>query len=273
MPCWSKAALIGRGWHHRAGEPHAEIEALRDAESKDHNPKGATLYVTLEPCSTRGRTGPCTEAIIQAGITRVIAGATDPNPQHKGRGFKLLKNAGIQVEAGLLAEECEALNEAFNHWVVRRTPWVTVKAAMTLDGKIATASGESKWITGPAARLAGMDLRREADAIMVGINTILADDPSLTVRGTRGRKLVPLRRIILDSLARTPLDARVVSDGNANLTTIVVSRAASKSRVKNLAKRVTVLVAPFRRKRQSAKPDAVRGLDLPWILRAWAQPR
>lgn len=259
--------VIGQGWHHRAGEPHAEIEALRDAVAKGHSPVGATLYVTLEPCSTRGRTGPCTETILQAGISRVIVGATDPNPQHKGRGFKLLRAAGIGVEAGLLAKECDALNEAFNHWVVHRTPWVTVKTAMTLDGKIATASGESKWITGPSARLAGMGLRRKADAILVGINTILADDPSLTLRGAGGTRSVPLHRIILDSLARTPLGARVISDEHPNLTTVVVSRAAPKSRVKALARRVTVLVAPLRRKRKSAKSGSVRMLDLRWVLK------
>jgi diaminohydroxyphosphoribosylaminopyrimidine deaminase/5-amino-6-(5-phosphoribosylamino)uracil reductase len=259
--------VIGQGWHHRAGEPHAEIEALRDAESKGHSPAGATLYVTLEPCSTCGRTGPCTEAIIQSGISQVIVGVTDPNPQHKGRGFKLLRAAGIRVEAGLLARDCEGLNEAFNHWVVQRTPWVTVKAAMTLDGKIATASGESKWITGQAARIAGMKLRRATDAILVGINTILADDPSLTYRDTAAAKLVPLRRIILDSLARTPLDARVVSDENAALTTIVVSHAAPPSRVKALARRVTVLVARLRRRRKSAAPAAAHELDLRWVLK------
>jgi len=258
--------VIGRGWHRRAGEPHAEIEALRDAANKGHSLGGATLYVTLEPCSTCGRTGPCTEAIINAGISRVIVGTTDPNPKHKGKGFKILRDAGVRVEAGLLANECEGLNEAFNHWVVNRTPWVTVKAAMTLDGKIATASGESKWITGPSARIAGMELRRNADAVLVGINTILTDDPSLTFRGTVSQKVVPLRRIILDSLARTPPDARVVSDENAELTTIVVSRAAPKFRIKALTKRALVLVAPLRRKK-SAGSVAVHELDLRWVLK------
>jgi len=134
--------IIGRGWHHRAGEPHAEIEALRDAQRRGYNAKGATLYVTLEPCCTHGRTPPCTEAIQAAGIRRVVAGAIDPNPQHSGRGFQILRRAGITIAHGVMAAECERLNEAFNHWIVRRTPLVTVKAAMTLDGKIATASGE-----------------------------------------------------------------------------------------------------------------------------------
>ena len=196
--------IIGRGWHRRAGLPHAEIEALRDAQKRGHNPRGATLYVTLEPCSTHGRTPPCTDAIIAGGIKRVVVGAVDPNPKHAGKGFKILKRAGIAVEVfgvprsrgkggelladrlkaelQTLANECVQLNEAFNHWIVHRTPFVTVKAAMTLDGKIATASGESKWITGDKARAYGMQLRQGSDAILVGINTILADDPSLTAR-------------------------------------------------------------------------------------------
>ena len=180
--------VIGRGWHQRAGQPHAEIEALRDAQKRGHTPKGATLYVTLEPCCTHGRTPPCTDAIIAAGIRRTVAGATDPNPQHCGRGFKILESAGLAVSQGVLAEECNQLNEAFNHWMVRGTPFVTVKAAMTLDGKVATASGESKWITGEQARAYGMKLRQGADAILVGINTILADDPRLTVRTVQSPK-------------------------------------------------------------------------------------
>src|SRR6267378_5580228 len=151
--------IIGRGWHHRAGAPHAEIEALLDAQRSGINPQGATLYVTLEPCCTYGRTPPCTDALISAGIRRVVVGATDPNPRHRGEAFKILARAGISVTPGILGEECERLNEAFNHWIVHRTPFVTVKAAMTLDGKIATASGQSKWITREPARACGMRLR------------------------------------------------------------------------------------------------------------------
>ena len=234
--------IIGRGWHHRAGEAHAEIEALRDAQRRGQNPKGAALYVTLEPCSTHGRTPPCTEAIIAAGLRRVIVGATDPNPDHCGKAFNILNRSEIPVKHGVLAEECASLNEAFNHWIVRRTPFVTVKAAMTLDGKIATAAGESKWVTGPMARAYGMRLRQGADAIVVGINTIFHDNPRLTVRGQKAEK--KLRRIVLDSFARTPLDARVINDRDAKLTTIVVSEAAPKSRVAALGRRVNVLLAP-----------------------------
>src|ERR1017187_2871179 len=215
--------IIGRGWHRRAGGPHAEIEALHDAQRRDRNPKGATLYVTLEPCCTQGRTPPCTEAIKAAGIRRIVIGATDPNPKHSGRAFKILRRAGIAVtapgsagapRADALANECVRLNEAFNHWIVHRTPFVIVKAAMTLDGKIATASGESKWITGGKARAYGMKLRQGADAVLVGINTILADDPSLTFRtnaDSKGNIKHPKpRRLVLDSMARTPLTAKGV---------------------------------------------------------------
>ncbi len=251
--------IIGRGWHHRAGEPHAEIEALRDAAGRGLNARTATLYVTLEPCSTHGRTPPCTEAILAAGIRRVCVGAIDPNPRHGGRGLDLLRNAGLTIRTGVLEKECTALNEAFNHWIVRRRPFVTVKAAMTLDGKIATASGESKWITGEQARAQGMRLRQEADAILVGINTILADDPSLTARPARG---TPLRRIILDTRARTPLQARVTTDSAAPLTTIVVGREAPQRRVEALRRQVQVLVAPV-----VTHKDGTSGLDLRWLLR------
>jgi len=256
--------IIGRGWHRRAGLPHAEIEALRDAEQRGNPVKGATLYVTLEPCCTHGRTPPCTDAVITAGIRRVVVGATDPNPKHAGRGFEVLRAAGIEVVPGVLAEECAALNEAFNHWIVHRTPLVTVKAAMTLDGKIATASGESKWITGEQSRAFAMKLRQASDAILVGINTILADDPSLTLRrpasGIRPPKT--LRRIILDSRARTPLTAKVVTDEHAALTTIVVSPTAPKRRVAALARKVRVLTVPTTHQASRSTHHA-----LPWLLR------
>ena len=258
--------IIGRGWHRKAGLPHAEIEALRDAQKKKSDPRGATLYVTLEPCCTHGRTPPCTDAIISAGIKKVVAGATDPNPKHAGKGFGILRQAKIQVVYGILAEECGRLNEAFDHWIVRRTPFVTVKAAMTLDGKIATAGGESKWITGETARKHGMKLRCNNDAILVGANTILADDPSLTFRSTRRSEIKSpgLRRIILDSRARTPLYAKVVSDEFAQLTTIVVSNHAPKNRVSALAKKVKVLVAPLEK---SANANRKSQIDLRWLLK------
>jgi diaminohydroxyphosphoribosylaminopyrimidine deaminase/5-amino-6-(5-phosphoribosylamino)uracil reductase len=268
-----RGEIIGRGWHHRAGLPHAEIEALQDAIGRGKSPVGAKLYVTLEPCSTHGRTPPCTSAIIAAGVKEVIAGATDPNPLHRGKGFAILRHAGMKVTTSVLEAECQSLNEAFNHWIVHRTPFVTVKAAMSIDGKIATASGESKWITGNESRAYAMKLRFAADAILVGINTILADDPSLTVRmrdaelGMRnegnltrrdaaaGEKM--LRRIVLDSMARTPLQAKVVRDSFARCTTIVVSEHAPKKRVAPLANLANVIVAPAKKGK----------LDLRWLLK------
>jgi len=248
--------LLGAGWHRRAGWPHAEVEALRDATRRGTPVRGATLFVTLEPCCTHGRTPPCTEAIVAAGIRRVVVAATDPNPCHAGRGFDLLRAAGIAVETGVLADEATRLNEVFNHWVVQRTPFVTVKAAMTQDGKIATASGESKWITGPPARAVGMRLRFAADAVLVGINTVLADNPALTVRGPTGRIRKAPRRIVLDALARTPAESVVASDAFAGRTTVVVSSSAPPARVKRLAQRVQVLTAPAHEGR----------IDLAWLL-------
>jgi diaminohydroxyphosphoribosylaminopyrimidine deaminase/5-amino-6-(5-phosphoribosylamino)uracil reductase len=254
-----RGRVIGRGWHHRAGRPHAEIEALRDAQSNGASANGATLYVTLEPCCTHGRTPPCTEAIIAAGIKKIVVATIDPNPAHAGRAFNILGRAGIEVVEGVRAEEAEKLNEAFNHWIVQHTPFVTVKAAMTLDGKIATVGGESKWITGEKARGQGMKLRRGADGILVGINTVLADDPNLTVRTPGSAKVKPddsPRRFVLDSQARTPLVARVVTDEFADLTTIVVGPSAPKKRVTALAKRVSVMIAPEKKGR----------IDLGWLM-------
>jgi diaminohydroxyphosphoribosylaminopyrimidine deaminase / 5-amino-6-(5-phosphoribosylamino)uracil reductase len=147
-----RGEIIGAGFHHGAGLPHAEVEALRDAARRGHSPRGATLYVSLEPCCTQGRTPPCTEAILATGLRRVVVAATDPNPVHAGRGFEVLRRGGVEVITGVLESEAATLNEPFNHWIVHRTPFVTVKAAMTLDGKIATRTGESKWITGEASR-------------------------------------------------------------------------------------------------------------------------
>jgi diaminohydroxyphosphoribosylaminopyrimidine deaminase/5-amino-6-(5-phosphoribosylamino)uracil reductase len=245
-----RGKVIGRGWHRRAGLPHAEIEALRDCERRGQSARGATLYVTLEPCCTHGRTPPCTEAIITTGINRVVVAAKDPNPNHAGRGFKLLRRAGIEVLHGVLADEAAILNEVFNHWIVHRTPFVTVKAAMTLDGKIATRTGESKWITGEQSRAFAMKLRAGVDAILVGVNTVLADDPALTVRAVAGVKLKveglrPLHRIVLDSQARTPLTARLVTDELASLTTIVASRRAPAKRLAALCEKVRVEIAPL----------------------------
>ncbi|MCX7867498.1 MAG: bifunctional diaminohydroxyphosphoribosylaminopyrimidine deaminase/5-amino-6-(5-phosphoribosylamino)uracil reductase RibD [Limisphaera sp.] len=253
--------VLGRGWHRAAGLPHAEIEAMNDARRRGHRLDGATLVVTLEPCSTWGRTPPCTEAIVQAGIREVIVGAIDPNPRHAGRGLSLLRAAGVRVTAGVLAEECAELNAAFSHWIVHRRPLVTVKAAMTLDGKIATAAGESKWITGPAARAFGWRLRRGCDAVLVGIETVLADNPSLL---PRGRGPWRQRRVILDARARTPLEAQVTADAWARQTIVVVGPEAPPDRIRALEARVEVWRAP--RARRGRSPGGAPRLDVEWVL-------
>lgn len=247
---------LGAGYHRKAGTAHAEVAAIEDARRRGNAIQRATIYVTLEPCSTTGRTPPCTQAITDAGIARVVVAAEDPNPAHAGRGLRLLKRRGINVASGVLEAEAMRLNEAFNHWIVKGTPFVVAKAAMTLDGKIATAAGESKWITGPAAGKVAMRLRRESDAILVGVNTVLADDPSLTVRFDRwgGKIRKRIRRIVLDSRARTPLNAKVVSDEQADDSIIVVAKDAPTRRVAALAKRTTVWKSPCQSGRISLQP-------------------
>lgn len=171
--------IIGRGYHHCAGEAHAEVNALRDAGK---SAEGADIYVTLEPCSTFGRTPPCTQAIIDAGIKNVFVGSVDPNPAHAGKGLEILEQAGIKTECGIEKEACDKINEAFFRWITSGKPFVILKMAMTLDGKIATADGQSKWITGPAARKHVQHLRKWCDAIMVGGETVRKDSPGLIVR-------------------------------------------------------------------------------------------
>jgi diaminohydroxyphosphoribosylaminopyrimidine deaminase/5-amino-6-(5-phosphoribosylamino)uracil reductase len=248
-------AIIGEGWHQRAGGPHAEIEAFRDAESRTQSTAGATLYVTLEPCCTHGRTPPCTAAIIKAGVRRVVVGTVDPNPAHAGHGLELLRQNGIEVVVGVSEPEAARLNPAFNHWIVRRTPLVTLKSAMTLDGKIATAAGESKWITNEQSRAEVLRLRRDSDAVLVGLNTVLLDDPGLL---PAPRHAGPFRRrIVLDSRARTPLTAKLVNDSARAQTIVVVSESAPPRRVAALRQQVHVIVAPV----------AKSGIDLPWLMR------
>ncbi|HTB81620.1 MAG TPA: bifunctional diaminohydroxyphosphoribosylaminopyrimidine deaminase/5-amino-6-(5-phosphoribosylamino)uracil reductase RibD [Opitutaceae bacterium] len=194
--------IVAEGFHARDGAPHAERMALQALGRK---PKpGATLYVTLEPCSTPGRTGACTEAITAAGLKRVVAGATDPNPAHAGRGFDLLRAAGIEVTTGVLERDCVDVNLIFNHWITRGLPFFAAKSAVTLDGRIACRTGESKWITGEAARADVMRWRRLFPAIAVGAGTILKDDPRLTAR-QGGEEWCPVR-FVFDGLLRTVAD-------------------------------------------------------------------
>lgn len=213
--------VIASGYHRRAGEAHAEAIALRKAGKAA---KGATLYVTLEPCShTNKRTPPCSPLVINSGVKRVVVAMIDPNPKVSGGGIRAIRKAGIEVRTGVLMGEAEKLNEAFIKHVTTGLPFVTMKIAQTLDGKIATASGESKWITGKEAREEGHRLRDTHDAILVGINTVLRDDPSLTARIPRGRD--PLR-VIVDSRLRTPLKAKVMMQ-RSSAGTLIATRADS----------------------------------------------
>ena len=200
--------VVGEGWHRYAGEPHAEIHALAAAGG---DARGATAYVTLEPCRHTGRTGPCTRALIEAGIAKVVAAMPDPNPEVAGRGFAELAAAGVEVETGLLGAEARALNRGFVSRHERGRPWVRCKLAATLDGRTATASGESRWITGEAARVDVHRLRARSGAVLTGIGTVLADDPRLDARVEDADCLAPPMRVIADSRLRTPPAARALS--------------------------------------------------------------
>ncbi|MBR2179017.1 MAG: bifunctional diaminohydroxyphosphoribosylaminopyrimidine deaminase/5-amino-6-(5-phosphoribosylamino)uracil reductase RibD [Selenomonadaceae bacterium] len=219
--------VIAEGWHRQAGTPHAEIHALNMAGELA---KGATLYVTLEPCSHFGRTPPCADAIVQAGVKRVVAAMSDPNSKVAGRGFQILKDAGIEVEVGVLEEEARKLNEVFIKWVTTDKPFVTLKTAMSLDGKIATATGQSRWITSETSRQRVHELRDINDAIMVGIETVLKDNPLLTTRISAGKSPI---RIVVDSNARTPLASNIVTNHQAK-TIIAVTENAPIDRVNAL---------------------------------------
>jgi diaminohydroxyphosphoribosylaminopyrimidine deaminase / 5-amino-6-(5-phosphoribosylamino)uracil reductase len=233
-------SIIGQGYHQKAGTPHAEVHALQEA---DGQAKDATLYVTLEPCVHYGRTPPCTDAIIRSGIKRVVIAAQDSNPLVAGRGVKTLRDAGIAVTTGVMEKEAVLLNEVFNKFITTRKPFVVLKSAMSLDGKIATYTGQSQWITGTQARQYGHRLRDTYDAILVGIGTILADNPLLTTRLATGEGRNPMR-IILDSTGRTPLSSNVLVDKSAT-TIVVVTEAASQERVEAIeATGAKVLVLP-----------------------------
>lgn len=204
--------IVGMGAHLRAGTPHAEIHALRMAGTEASN---STMYVTLEPCHHQGRTGPCTEAIVESGVGRVVVGSLDPDEKVSGKGIAFLKNQGIEIVVGVLEEDCQQLNQAYMHH--RRTgfPYVTLKMAMTLDGKIATANGDSKWVTNEHSRAYVHQMRHEMDAVLVGINTVLADQPKLTVRYPEMECPHHPLRVIMDSHLRIPIDSPVVDVSKA----------------------------------------------------------
>ncbi|MEE6450060.1 bifunctional diaminohydroxyphosphoribosylaminopyrimidine deaminase/5-amino-6-(5-phosphoribosylamino)uracil reductase RibD [Gottfriedia acidiceleris] len=228
--------IVGIGAHLKAGEPHAEINALRMAGDKA---EGGTIYVTLEPCSHHGRTGPCAEAIVHAGLKKVVIATLDPNPLVAGRGVKILQDAGIEVIIGVCEEQSIKMNEVFNKYIVKNIPFVVMKSASTLDGKIATHSSDSKWITSAEARNDVHQLRNEIGAILVGVNTVLKDNPELTTRIPNGRNPV---RVILDSTLKIPLESKVVTDGQAE-TWIFTSQNHSeqkRSELENLGVKVFV---------------------------------
>jgi len=212
--------VIGEGWHRRAGGPHAEIVAL--AGLSRESTVGATLYVTLEPCSTQGRTPPCTDAILRSGIARVVVSAVDPNPKHRGRGLRLLARHGVTVARGVCRSEGAALLAPFAKWVTSGLPYLTLKMGMTLDGRIADHQHRSRWITGSAARKEVQQLRSRADAILVGAHTAQLDNPSL--RWSERAALNP-KRIVLDARGQLALDAKVLADGQGANTIVVTTSA------------------------------------------------
>ena len=236
--------VLGEGAHHYEERDHAEIAALKQAASRSHTPQNATAYVTLEPCSHHGRTGPCADALIAAGIARCVVATVDPNPQVSGRGLTKLRAAGIEVvvadPASTLTQQARHLNDAFAHWIQHRRPFVTLKAAVSVDGKLAPppslrTTSQPHWLTGEAARADVQQLRHAADAILTGIGTVLADDPSLTDRSGLPRRR-PLLRVVLDSNLRTPASSQLVGS-TANDLLLLCSATASSDRESELRNR------------------------------------
>ncbi len=222
--------IIATGYHRLAGEDHAEIVALKKAGSRA---KGATLYLNLEPCSHYGRTPPCTNSIVSAGVREVVAGMVDPNPRVSGRGIRKLRRAGIRVRVGVLEEECRRLNEAFTQYITRRLPFVILKLAASLDGKIATSTGRSRWVTGEAARRYVHKLRNQVDAVLVGVGTVIADNPQLTCRVPGGRD--PWR-LVLDGHLRIPLSAKLLHQRGPEKNIIVTGLRSSRTKIREIRK-------------------------------------
>ena len=226
-----RGKVVGMGFHKKAGGPHAEIIALRQAGNKA---RGADLYVNLEPCCHTGKTPPCTDALLAAGLKRVFIGMRDPNPLVSGRGIWALKKGGIGVTTGILRNECKALNAAFLKFIQTGEPYVILKSALSLDGKIATRTGESKWITGPKARRKGHELRDGVDAILVGAGTVLKDNPFLTVRLGKSTSRHPVR-VVIDRRHRIPLNANVFKNAQSQKVILVCGKKLSASRKQALS--------------------------------------
>jgi diaminohydroxyphosphoribosylaminopyrimidine deaminase / 5-amino-6-(5-phosphoribosylamino)uracil reductase len=248
-----RGKIVGQGWHEYSMKDHAEVRALQAAGGKS---RGATAYVTLEPCSHQGRTPPCADKLIKAGIKRVVVGRIDPNPVVSGKGIAILKAAGLSVDCGLMHKECSELIEPFARHITSGTPLVVSKVGMSLDGRIGTYRGESRWITSPKGREFGQGLRLQADAILVGVGTILADDPELTYRG-RQEKAKPLLRVVLDSKLRSPANARIFSAPLQAPVLVFCAENAPPARREKLENRGAEVIM---------SPKNVNGLDLGFIL-------
>jgi diaminohydroxyphosphoribosylaminopyrimidine deaminase/5-amino-6-(5-phosphoribosylamino)uracil reductase len=252
--------VIGRGTHRAAGQPHAEVEAILACR---RNPRGATLYVTLEPCSTTGRTPPCTDLIASRGLARVCIGCIDPNPRHAGRGIGLLREMGIRVDTGLCEADCLRLIEPFAKRVTTGLPWVTLKLALTLDGRLADRNGRSKWITGEPARAWVQQLRRRADAILVGAGTVAADDPELRCRLAGAGDAW---RVVIDGAGRLPADRRIFTDAHADTTLVCTTSSGARRLRQALPADTAATILPFRARRNGA-------LDLTEVLRRLSDER
>lgn len=245
--------VVGCGWHRKAGTPHAEVHALNQAGELA---QGADVYVTLEPCAHYGKTPPCAKALVEAKVKNVYGGLLDVNPKVAGKGFKILEDAGIHVEYGFLQDELRKQNEVFFKWIEHKKPFIVLKAAMTLDGKIATATGQSKWITNETSRAYGYKLRDIYDGIMVGINTVIEDNPMLTARVDGGKNPI---RIVVDSSLKIDINANVVQDKSAK-TIIATTDKADKDKILKLqAQNVDVIVVD---KDENDKVDIEKLLDI-----------
>lgn len=245
--------VVGCGWHRKAGTPHAEVHALNQAGELA---QGADVYVTLEPCAHYGKTPPCAKALVEAKVKNVYGGLLDVNPKVAGKGFKILEDAGIHVEYGFLQDELRKQNEVFFKWIEHKKPFVVLKAAMTLDGKIATATGQSKWITNETSRAYGYKLRDIYDGIMVGINTVIEDNPMLTARVDGGKNPI---RIVVDSSLKIDINANVVQDKSAKTIVATTDKADKDKILKLQAQDVDVIVVD---KDKNDKVDIEKLLDI-----------
>jgi diaminohydroxyphosphoribosylaminopyrimidine deaminase/5-amino-6-(5-phosphoribosylamino)uracil reductase len=230
--------VVGTGYHPRVGEDHAEVRAIREARE---DARGATLYSSLEPCAHHGRTPPCVDRILSAGVRRLVACTRDPNPLVNGRGFSALREAGVEVEVGLLEEEAHRLNEGYFRFMESGQPFVTVKAAASLDGRIAAAGGRSQWISSPEARCEAMRLRARHDAVLVGLGTVLADDPLLSVREPANAR--PILRAVLDSRLRLPTSCRLLGSPDAGPVVVYHAAGAPEERASALTRAGAITVA------------------------------